>query len=176
MKILKAVVMTIALVLMLTAPSHAAITNLILNGSFESPDVAPGAYGPIGGWMTYLGTTSGLVWTPLPSGGMAIQDHVVGANYEAWNAYDGDQLAELDTEPPYFNGGMEQKVNTISGQEYNLSFALSPRPGVGTSSSGIQLYWNDGLVDTLLTDGSGLTNTSWAIRNYTFTATGSEST
>jgi hypothetical protein len=104
---------------------------------------------------------------------LEIQDHVIGANDEAWLSYDGDQLAEMDA---YANSGMFQIVKTISGQRYKLSFAYSPRPGLILPSSGTELYINDVLVDTIWTNGVGLTNTVWSIRNYTFIATGTSST
>jgi hypothetical protein len=156
---------------MVTAPANAG-TNLILNGSFETPYVPPGLPGPRGGWVIFYEPTTGLGWIPILPGGMEIQNHVSGWGEEPWNAYDGNQLAELDGIPPYNNGGMYQTVNTIPGQEYNLSFALSPRPGLAGGSSGIEIYWNNVSVDTFTTDGTGLTNTVWSIRNYTLTATG----
>src|SRR3990172_7150743 len=107
MKLLNAIVIAVALSLMLTAPAN-AVTNLIINGSFETPDVPPGAYGPTGGWAIFYGPTTDLEWIPILPGGMEIQDHVVALDYEVWEAYDGDQLAEMDGIPPYGNGGMEQ--------------------------------------------------------------------
>lgn len=157
---------------MLTAPAN-AVTNLIINGSFETPYVPPGLPGPTGGWEVFYAPTPGLGWIPVTANGMEIQNHVVGANGEAWDAYHGDQLAEVDT---YGNGGMYQNVNTISWQQYNLSFAFSPRPGLILPSSGIEVYWNDALIAAYWTSGVGLTNTVWSISNNLVTATGVSST
>ena len=176
MKLFNAIVIAFALV-MVTAPANAG-TNLILNGSFEIPDeIPPGRPGPLPGWEIFYAPTTGLEWIPILPGGMEIQDHVVANDGQVWNAYDGDQLAEMDTlPPPYGNGGMYQTVNTVSGQRYKLSFAYSPRPYLAYASSGIVIYINDVLVDTIWTNGVGVTNTVWSIANYTFTATGTSST
>jgi hypothetical protein len=168
MKLLKAIVIAGALGLILTAPSNA---SLIINGSFETPDVSPGIdNAPTGGWGVFSSIPG---WTATTGNGLEIQDHVIGANNEAWLSYDGDQLAEMDV---YANSGMFQTVTTISGQEYNLSFAYSPRPALVLPSSGVELYINDVLIDTIWTNGVGLWNTVWAIGTYKFTATGTSST
>ena len=173
MKLLNTIVIAVALGLMVNAPANAG-TNLILNGSFETPDIPPGELGPVGGWQVFFLPILG--WTPILPGGMEIQDHVVGEPGQAWGAYHGDQLAEMDGEPRYGNGGMYQTVNTIIGKTYTLSFAYSPRPGLASDSSGTELYINDVLVDTILTNGVGLINTVWSIYNYTFVATRTSST
>src|SRR3990172_7916189 len=97
MKLLNAIVIAVALSLMLTAPANAG-TNLIINGSFETPDVPPGINsGPVGGWEVFYEPILG--WAPITTCGMEIQDHVIGSNNEAWLSYDGDQLAEMDGYP-----------------------------------------------------------------------------
>jgi len=180
MRVFNALVITVALTMMLTPSVNADIINpnLIINGSFENPDIPQGvSYGPVGGWAIYYEPILG--WTPT-TGGLEIQDRVVadvigGVNL-VWLAYNGDQFAELDA---YGNGGMSQTVNTISDQKYNFSFAYSPRPGpdhVTPDSLGVEIYFNDMLIDSFSLNGIDLTDPLWSVRNYTLTATGTSST
>jgi len=172
MKMLNALVLTVALALMATPSAYALPTNLIINGSFETPDVGPGiTSAPVGGWEVFYVATAG--WTPVNNHGFEIQDHVIGRTGVAWEAYDGNQLAEMDA---YANGGMFQTVSTTIGQSYNFSFAYSPRPDLVEISSGIDVYFNDVLIDSIWTDGGLLTNTIWNTKRYTLTATGTSST
>jgi hypothetical protein len=146
--------------------------NLIINGSFETPDVSPGINsGPVGGWDVFYAPILG--WTPATANGLEIQDHVIGSNGEAWLAYDGDQFAEPDA---YANSGFFQTVDTIPGQEYNLSFAYSARPGVGTNSNIVDFKLNGTLIGPITGNGVGVWNTSWSLHRYIFTATGPSST
>ena len=108
MKLINAIVVVFALGLIIINPTYA---NIIINGSFETPDIPPGELGPVGGWENFYLPILG--WTPILPGGMEIQDHVVGEPGQAWEAYDGDQLAEMDGIPPFNNGGMYQTVNKI---------------------------------------------------------------
>ncbi|MEN6424513.1 MAG: hypothetical protein ABFE13_04065 [Phycisphaerales bacterium] len=135
-------------------PAAFAHANLITNGSFETPDQATGTwsvYGSIPGWTTTFGP------------GIEIQDHVTGL------AYDGDQFVELDS---HSNSGMLQQVAVTAGASYDLSFAYSPRPGVAATSTGIEVWFDGGLLDTVAGSGIGLSNTSWSILNYNVTPTG----
>ncbi|MGZ8463472.1 MAG: hypothetical protein ACXW4I_10545, partial [Candidatus Deferrimicrobiaceae bacterium] len=63
----------------------------------------PGELGPVGGWEVYYVPTPGLEWIPVTANGMEIQDHVVGEIGHVWEAYQGDQFAEMDT---YGNGNL----------------------------------------------------------------------
>ncbi|MEN6578462.1 MAG: DUF642 domain-containing protein [Phycisphaerales bacterium] len=135
-------------------PAAFAHANLIANGSFETPDQATGTwsvYGSIPGWTTTFGP------------GIEIQDHVTGL------AYDGDQFVELDS---HSNSGMLQQVAVTAGASYDLSFAYSPRPRVAATSTGIEVWFDGGLLDTVAGSGIGLSNTSWSILNYSVTPTG----
>jgi PEP-CTERM motif len=172
MKMLNALVLSVVSTLILTLPANADVINpnLIINGSFENPDIYAADAGSLG-WAIYKSSIPG--WTPATEYGLEIQDHVIGSNGEAWSAYDGSQLAEPDT---YANSGFYQTVNTFTGHEYNLSFAYSPRPDLVLPSSGTEVWFNDALIDTIWTDGVGLTNTVWSISNFIVAATGTSST
>jgi len=168
----KALILTVGIACLFVPQANA---NLLLNGSFETPDVLPGALGPIGGWETFYEPTPGLGWIPI-AGGMEILDHVVGTRIDgvdiAWDAYKGDQFAELDTMPADPNGGMYQNVDTDSGRHYTLHFVYSPRPGVLPNSNIIYLYLDGLLVDTLTGSGVGELVPVWSHYNYQFVASG----
>ncbi len=137
-----------------TLPAAFAHANLITNGSFETPNQATktwNVYETIDGWTTTFGP------------GIEIQDHVTGL------AYDGDQFVELDS---HSNSSMEQLIDTIAGASYDLSFAYSPRPGYAADTTGIEVWFDGSLVDTIAYSGVGLSNTSWSILNYTVIASG----
>lgn len=167
MKMLNALVLTVALNMMLTLPANA---NLIINGSFETPDIPQGvSVGPVGGWATYSDPILG--WTPT-TGGMEIVDRVI-AGFDGietvWYAYDGDQFAELDANS---NGGMYQTIDTTIGRHYTLHFVYSPRPDELPDTNIIDLYINGSLIDSLTGSGIGAYDPSWSHYNYQFVATG----
>lgn len=147
--------LSIALVLSL-APLSVAEANLIVNGSFEDPDIPFGTFSilmSIPGWTTTFGA------------GIEIQDHVAGL------PYDGDQHVELDS---FNNSGMLQTIMpTVPGGTYALSFAYSPRPNVAAEDNGIDVYFDGSLLASLQTSGIGLSQTSWTLYSYLVTATGS---
>ena len=143
------------------AGSAAAAPNLVVNGSFESPDVPTGRFGifsSIPGW-------SFQPRTGATSTGIEIQDHVAGA--PAPGA--GDQFVELDS-----NGSTRifQDVATSPGSTYRLTFLYSPRPGTaaadnrfsvaagpanaefGPLTSGAQTIWSNAAVTFVATAAS----------------------
>ncbi|WP_374652804.1 DUF5801 repeats-in-toxin domain-containing protein [Dongia sp.] len=129
--------------------------NLLINGSFESPDVANGAYGIFGsipGWYS----TSGA--------GIEIQDHAAG------NPQDGQQLVELDSNN---NSNMVQDVTTEDGNLYDLSVWYTPRVG-NTATDGIEVWFDGKLIATL--DGSGQTPGQWLKFTYQVQAGESDGT
>lgn len=129
---------------------------IVVNGGFEAPDVASG------GWAVFFPGIPG--WTVTTGSGIEIQDHVFG-----WLPFEGNQHVELDS---FGNSGMLQTIATTPGQDYRLSFAYSPRPGVSAASNPIEVYFNATLLDTIALSGSGLNNTSWTVFNYNVTAPG----
>ncbi|NHC12977.1 alpha-lytic protease prodomain-containing protein [Motilibacter deserti] len=136
------------------------VANLVLNGSFENPDVPTGlAYGyySIPGWST-------------PSGRpMEIQDHAPGGG----DAADGRQLLELDAN---ISTTVTQLVPTTAGRTYELTLSYSPRPGVSPVDNTMRVSWNGGSVKDVSADGAGLTAPSWRTLTTTFTATSALST
>jgi hypothetical protein len=150
--------LTVAAVTLLPL-SDAQASSIIVNGGFESPNIPFGTFqilATIPGWTTNFGP------------GIEIQDHVAGSPFE------GDQFVELDSSG---NSGMIQTVlATVPGQNYVLSFAYSPRPGVSAASNTVEVYFNGSLLDSLSISGIGLPDTSWGLHSYGLLATGASST
>lgn len=137
-------------------PLTAADANLIINGSFEMPDVTRG---------TFLIFSSGIPgWTTSFGSGIEIQDHRAGSPFA------GDQHVELDSSA---NSGMLQQIPTVGGRTYTLSFAYSPRPGVASDSNIIEVFFDNVLLTTITASGIGLSDTSWSVFTFNVTATGS---
>ena len=90
-----------------TATALAAGTNLISNGGFEQPSVAPSA------WLSYPAGSALGAWTV---GGDGV-DLVA-----AWQDAEGIQAVDLNAGAP---GSVYQDVATVPGQAYFLRFALS---------------------------------------------------
>lgn len=122
--------------------SSAANANLLINGGFESPDVATG------GWQ-YFNSSS------VPGWG--------GSNIEIWDhlnsvpAYEGQQFAELNAHAgdgqPY---SIYQTFATNLGQSYDVSFAYRAR------QSDNEVFQFD--IDSLFGNIS-----SWTISDHTTT-------
>jgi len=126
----------------------AVLANLIVNGSFEEPNIASGSFSifpSIGGWTTTFGP------------GIEIQDNVAGSPFL------GAQHVELDSTA---NSGMAQTIATALGTTYHLSFAYSARPGITAADNGIDVFFNGGLLATLAANGVGLQNTNWQVFNF----------
>ena len=176
-----------------------AQANLIINGSFEDPSISvasppapPGNPGwiivnSIAGWQTVESNGGGwqnVIPPPSPPigntpgvPGIEIQNHAAGS------PYDGSNLVELDS---YVNSAMEQKINTIQGQNYLLKFAYSPRPGLlnpifippfPEDSTEIKVYWNGQLIDTIneswhQANGAPIPDTVWSLHTYTVSGAG----
>jgi hypothetical protein len=112
---------------LLAGQASAATVELINNGSFESIDGHTVLTS--GHWNIYNNITG---WTGIGHG-IEVRNNVAGS------AFDGKYFVELDTTA---NSAMQQSVTTTAGQHYTLSFAFENRPGVKTSSEGIEVFWN----------------------------------
>src|ERR671912_1934203 len=97
----------------------AAGTNLLVNSSFEAPQV---------GVNSWAGFQSVPGWTALP-----------GGTIELWNAHkgvtatQGVNFVELDYGSGY--DGFYQTVQTASGQTYTLAFDARTRPGTTSATT-----------------------------------------
>ena len=138
--------------------SRPASANLIVNGSFEAPDIATGTFGVFtsipGVWVTNIGP------------GIEIQDHAAGNPCAGC----GDQFVELDS---FGASGMYQGFATTVGQTYQFSFAYSPRPGRTEPDNVINAYWFGSgwnFLGTASASGIGMGDTSWSTYSFNFTA------
>jgi hypothetical protein len=124
--------------------------NLLVNGSFEASPVAANHW---------EGFSSIPGWTAL-----------TGGTIELWNnlnnvkATDGVNFGELD-----FLGardGFYQKVKTVAGQSYDLSFDARSRPGSTSATTTIEVLWNGSMVATVPP------GDAWKTYNFAVTGTG----
>lgn len=134
--------------------STQANANLVINGSFEDPDI------PTGSWSV-LNPAPG--WTIGQGSGLEIRDNKVGT------AYAGDQFAELDS---HNNSSIMQTLSTVSGQSYSLSFAYAGRIGQSATTNNIQVFWNGSLLQDITAAGGASHN--WTVYNFVVNGTGSD--
>lgn len=142
----------------IAAATALAAPNLIVNGSFEEPNVPTpglGIFPSIPGWshQARAGTTSS---------GIEVQDHVAGLPA----AGAGDQFVELDSDGP---SRIFQNVATSVGSTYRLSFIYTPRPGVGAADNRFQV--TAGPASATIEPGAGGSQTQWKTATLDFTAT-----
>ncbi|MBG84038.1 MAG: hypothetical protein CMJ40_05770 [Phycisphaerae bacterium] len=128
--------------------------NLLSNGSFEEHVVN-------GSWNLFDDLPG---WSLLDGPGIELQRGVGG-----WDAYDGEQWLELDSDQNGPGGGfingeigsssITQEAQTVVGQYYMLTLGFSPRPGV--EDNHLAISWNSDLIYEVEASGVGLQNTSW---------------
>lgn len=150
------------------------MSNIVTNGSFETPDVP-------GGWNIYAGDGVAVPgWTSEWESGSgdgfepSIEIH---GGVNGWDAQDGSQYVELDgdTEGPAGQTSGEpastkisQTLLTVPGASYNVSFWTSARPGVEDNE--VEFSWDGGVEDNISQDGSSLSDTSWEMWSGVLTA------
>lgn len=147
----------VLLSLLLTSQSYAASTNLIVNGSFEDPNVASGSwqvFKSIPGWST-------------EGAGVEIRDNIVGTTEF------GNQYAELDSHGANSNSSIIQSVITDIGQNYKLSFYYSPRINQSSNTNGISVFWNGNLLQDISANGSSVN--VWTLYTFYVVGTGLDS-
>ncbi len=145
--------------------------ELIQNGSFEEPLVAPSTYSiipdsdPLLKWL--------VAWVnPQVNGilGLEIQNHIAGDPA----AGSGDQFAELDGDHPVT---ISQDVSTVPGTTYALSFKYSARPGRDAADNTIEVKADGNVLGAVLADdGTSNTNTVWGAQSRNFVADGDGTT
>ena len=126
--------------------------ELVINGSFERPDISPGltiGFPGIPGWHRTDPITCGIRVMRTSS------------------AYDGDQVVRLDSG---CNTGMGQYLETTQMSDYLISFAYSPYPGIPADSNEIETYWDGDLIGTITAEGVGLIGPDWIEVTYDVTA------
>jgi predicted ribosomally synthesized peptide with SipW-like signal peptide len=157
--------------------------NLVLNGSFEVPEVTNGAK-----WDIFPSGYTGLVWTvewvgnTTSYGGYTRPDPSLAEYHEGvlGSAYEGDQYTELDSD--WYGPGHPQNnepasvriwqdISTTPGAKYRVQFAFAPRPSTGTGDNQLKFSWNGSLIDTL-SGSAGSGPIQWSVEEYDVTASG----
>ena len=124
--------------------------NQVQNGGFETPTIPSGdSYitSTIDGWGVGASSTN---------------IHVKNDG----SVPEGSQFIEFDSSD---NIDIEQTLNLLRGREYSLSFAYAPYEGTSAAKSGLEVYVNSVLFDTLARDGGA--SRLWTTHSYLFTAT-----
>ena len=142
-------------------PVAIAAPNLIVNGSFEEPNVATGSFAilpSVPGWSHQArpGTTSA---------GIEIQD-VPGLVAPGGGA----QFAELDSDGP---SRIFQDVATSPGSTYRLTFQWTPRPGTLAAENHFTV--SAGPASATFGPLAGLAGASWRGAAIDFVATATSS-
>ncbi|OYY65254.1 MAG: hypothetical protein B7Y51_03120 [Burkholderiales bacterium 28-67-8] len=168
---------TLAVTLAIAAPLAAQAvptTNLILNGSFESPAISAGSWTVMPG-KNYTNSPTKFMagWDTDLTSGVEVRRGVAGAAQEGYN------FIELDTHNGNFNNTtfdtstnswISQAVDTDLGRIYHLSYWYSPRGGVALASNDINVFWNGTLLTT--NSGSGIGQGGHVWRQFEFDVTG----
>lgn len=119
------------------AAASAANANLIVNGSFETPDVDTTS-GMVGGsgWQVYNGSQV-AGWDVAYGYGIEIQK-----SGTVVNAQHGDQYVELDSHGSNSNTAIYQLISGLTvGKEYELSFWYQPRTSNNRNDNGMDVFW-----------------------------------
>lgn len=149
--------------------------QLIVNGGFENPEPTDNG----GAWQVYP-DGSLTNWDVVSGSGLEIQENgaVPGAS-----AHGGNQLAELDSHVPGLpNSAIEQKISTIPGQKYRMTFYHSPRPNNGPNTDNaialsVLVTSNSGvLVNQTVGNPSSGATTNWTLHTFDFVALDSQTT
>lgn len=161
-----------SLVIVAASVSGVSASNIVVNGSFENPYVSNQHYwdlfDQIPGWSL--------------SQGFGIEIQTNGVYHPDSQAAQGRQWVELDSDrcrpgvancptgvAGNGNSAIYQILDTTPGQEYLLSFAFSPRPGI--TDNGIQVFWGNSLVSSSVNaSGAGLNLPSWNYFQYSLIA------
>jgi hypothetical protein len=139
--------------------ADAQATELLVNGSFESPQVSYSRYG--------AGSTAITGWTTVLSGVEAFSPSALGFGAAA----DGLMVVDL-ANYTFSAGGLEQTVATVPGQAYDVGFFAGNSLSSGRTGTGIVKVTIDGTT-TLQFDTAVATSATlaWAARSFSFVAT-----
>lgn len=154
-----------ALALSALALHTTASAALVRNGSFEDVSPAAGVQTQAPGTWAVYGTLDG--WATTAGSGIEVRNAIAGT------ASDGSNYVELDS---FGNTTMAQTILTTVGAYYTLSFDYSPRAGVAAGSNGIDVLWNNTLLNLspITANGIGLSNHAWTTFIFGVVGTGSD--
>lgn len=132
--------------------------NLLVNGSFETNSLKPPSWAltaGLAGWSNTAGQIE--IWRGL----------------NGWSAAHGESWIELDA-LPRSHDVVSQRVSTIAGQRYRLTYSFSARPGVSAASNAFAVQWNGAAVDQQAPSGATLSAPDWHKRTLEIVGTGSD--
>lgn len=136
-------------------PVCAVGENLLVNGSFEDPEVD-------GDWNIFSTVTG---WTIALSDGLELW-----ANGFYGGASDGNQNAELDGNAPT---KITHNTTTVPGATYELRFDFSARPDADAiADNNVDGLVNGIAIMNATADGSDIAVNTWSTQAQTFVATG----
>jgi choice-of-anchor C domain-containing protein len=146
--------------------------NLLVNGSFETPQIGFGASGQ--DFTDYTsGQIAGAGWH-VTSNSVDIVSNKVGATFASIPAA-GNQYLDLDGYAP---GTISQTVTTKPGQRYTFRFAFTATPFGGAPVRTATVKFNGSTITSLSKDVTGETPSkpAWVYKQFTLTATSTSST
>jgi hypothetical protein len=135
----------------------AASANLVLNGSFEDVSPAPGVQTQANGTWSIYNAIAG--WNTTAGPGIEVRNNVAGT------ASSGATCVELDSTG---NTTIAQNLSTAAGSYYALRFDYSGRAGVAAASNGIEVLWNNVVVNLNPITASGIGRSNHVWTGYTF--------
>lgn len=140
----------------MSGPSIAFAGNIVVNGSFESPDIG-------NTWFVTVdsGQTTLTGWS-VGQNSIDIVSNLGGHGGAPDWAIDGNQSVDLAGTPG--PGSISQILATVSNETYTLSFAVSSNGQ--QHANGIQVFWDNNLLDTI----SSPLPATWDIHTYNVTA------
>jgi hypothetical protein len=148
---------------------------VIVNGSFESPEVDPALVvavgGSIDGWAV-VGVEGGSVH-------LISNAYTEGDGTLHFTAQDGDQFVDLTGPGNRGRNGVQQTVTTVPGTAYTLTFWVGNQDDtqeVYGLASTISLSINDILVSSFTNDDSTLNDITWQQFSHAFVAAGPSTT
>jgi hypothetical protein len=146
-------------------------TNLIADGSFETPKVPSGSYTTYGKGQKFSG------WSVVgkPGNIAVVSDKFVYGGY-TFPAACGHQLVDL-TGTSDSRTGLQQSIKTTTGATYTLTFDVGNAYGsgnIGTSSTVLAYVAGKQVLRAKNTKGKGLTHMVWQAFSTTFQATSSQ--
>ena len=145
----------VALAFIAAVGNASAHGNLVDNGSFEADYQSAGTYG-------FYASISN--WTAnIDPNGVELRNNVGGS------AFDGSNFIELDV---HSNSSISQYIAVTGSDYYSLSFAYSPRPGVGSNSNGIEVFWNGASQGIFTGVGYGHSGNVWQTETVTLVGSG----
>jgi choice-of-anchor C domain-containing protein len=148
--------------LALTATSSMVMAGpTLINGSFESASVNPGSYVTLG-----EGSTAITGWTVIGTIQYTKSLDYIGGY---WQAADGSRSIDLNG----YNdrGGIQQAIETVAGQKYEVRFSMSGNPD-GSPAEKKLIVSADAQSDEFIYIVTGSkTNMKWASNVWYFTAT-----